>query len=290
VRGNPLVSVIVPTRGSRGTVWGRERSYVTDALHSVEQQSTYRNLEYVVVADTDTPAAAVDALRSVPGLTVVPYDGPFNFSDKVNRGVVASRGEYVLLLNDDTELIEPDSIRVMVALAQDTDARYGDVGMVGAKLLFSDGTLQHGGHVYHGEMMHALIHWPGEHPGPGRVLAVERECSGVTAAAALLPRRVYDEVGGLPVDLPVHFNDVELSMKVRAAGYRILWTPYACWYHFESRSRTDRATMDEWNRIDRRWHDRLHHDPYYNVNLAPKRADWLELPGRSGAPPYDDRR
>jgi hypothetical protein len=158
--------------------------------------------------------------------------------------------------------------------------------MAGAKLLFADGTLQHGGHVYHHERMHACFGWPGDHPGPGRVLAVERECSGVTAAVAMVTRAVFEEVGGFWEDLPVNFNDVDFSLQVRATGRRIVWTPYACWYHFESRSRDGTATMAEFRTLDARWHDQMLDDPYYHPLLTPRRSDWLEVPGHSGAPPF----
>ena len=118
------------------------------------------------------------------------------------------------------------------------------------------------------------------------MFAVERECSGVTAAALMTTRGVFDAAGGFPVDLPLHFNDVDFCISVRAAGYRILWTPYASWYHFEGRTRTRQASMEEWRRVAGRWSGGEPSDPYSNPNLVAKRADWLELPGRSGAPPY----
>jgi GT2 family glycosyltransferase len=187
-------------------------------------------------------------------------------------------------------LIDPDSISVMGShFVGDVGSgcAHGDVGAVGAKLLHGDGTLQHGGHVYHGEFMHACFGWPGDHPGPHRMLAIERECSGVTAAALMTSRDVFDAVGGLPDDLPLHFNDVDFCVSIRRAGRRILWTPHASWYHFEGRSRSRGASMAEWRRAASRWPGGVPHDPYANPNLAPKRADWLELPGHSGAPPYE---
>lgn len=290
-----LVSVVVPTRGSVGRVWGCERTFVVDAVRSVAERSSHRELEFVVVADGDTPHRVIDALERVAAATdttvrVVAFDEPFNFSRKINAGVGEADGDLVLLLNDDTELIEPGSIAAMaVHLVEATAAglgRAGAVGAVGAKLLYGDGTLQHGGHVYHHEFMHALIGWPGEHPGPHRMLAVERECSGVTAAACMTRRDVFDEVGGFPDDLPLHFNDVDFCLSVRATGRRILWSPHASWYHFEGRSRSRGASMAEWTRAASRWPDGVPRDPYSNPNLTPKRSDWLELPGRSGAPPY----
>lgn len=289
-----LVSVVIPTRGSHGVVWGCRRTFVVDAVASLAR-SSHTALEIVVVADADTPPGVLVELERVAGdaalpLRLVPYDEPFNFSRKVNVGVAVASGDHLLILNDDTELIERHSVAVMLGLLRSGSAgapRHGDVGAVGAKLLYHDGTLQHGGHVYHGEFMHALLGYPGDHPGPGRMLAVERECAGVTAAAVMTTRAVFDAVGGLAEDLPLHFNDVEFCLAVRALSHRIVWTPHASWYHFEGKSRSRAATLDEWNRVARRWWpDGVPHDPYSNPNLTPKRDDWLELPGRSGAPPY----
>jgi GT2 family glycosyltransferase len=286
-----LVSVVVPTRGAAGRVWGAERVFVVDAVRSLLERSTHRRFEIVVVADPPTPAPALEELGRITDaadarLEVIPFDEPYNFSRKVNVGVAAASGDAVLVLNDDTELIEPDSVTVMLGLLRSGGDPAGDVGAVGAKLLYPDGTLQHAGHVYHHELMHAFIGWGGDHPGPQRMLAVERECAGVTAAAMMTTRAVLDEVGGFPEDLPLHFNDVDVCLSIRATGRRIIWSPYARWYHFEGRSRDRGATMGEWERVARRFPGGVPSDPYANPNLAPKRSDWLERPGRSGAPPY----
>jgi len=285
VTGTPTVSVVIPTRGSTGRVWGRTRIFVHDAVASlVADAGGSVRLEFVVVLDTSADPVVERGLRRIAGdaLVVVPYDTAFDFSDKIDTGVAAAGGDYVLLLNDDTELHAPGSIDEMVGLAQQAD-----VGMVGAELLYEDGTLQHGGHVYNGTISHALLGWPGDHPGPHRLLAVERECSGVTAAAALLRRDVFDEVGGMSRELPHNYNDVDLSLKLRRAGYRIVWTPHARWWHFEGRSFDHPIDPAEVAVIERDWHHEIRHDPYYNPNLEPGRTDWLERPGRSGAPPYE---
>lgn len=279
----PTVSVVIPTRGSSGRVWGATRCFVVDAVRSIVERSTYPSLEFVVVYDEATPARVLTALGELVGdrLVLVGYDRPFNFSDKINLGATAASGELLLLLNDDTELIEPDSIEVLVG-----HLSAPDVAMAGAKLLFADGTLQHGGHVYHHDIGHACFGWPGDSPGPWplRPLAVERECSGVTAAAALVRRSVFEAVGGFATELPLNYNDVDFSLKIRAAGHRIVWTPWAVWYHFESRTRTSVLLDEEYSFVNQRWHDAIHADPYYNPNLAPGRNDWLERPWRSGAP------
>lgn len=288
IEDHPLVSVVIPTRGSRGRVWGAERIFVHDAVASILADDDDRiDLQFVVVLDggSDTAVDPVveRGLRHLAGdrLRIVEYDRPFNFADKVNRGVEAANGEYVLLLNDDTELIDRGSVAEMVGLAQQDD-----VGMVGARLLFDDGTLQHGGHMYHGTLTHVMLGWPGEHPGPYGLLRVVRECAGATAAACLMRTEVFHRVGGMNTDFAANYNDVDLSMTVRAAGYRILWTPYASWYHFESRSFVHPIDPEETAAIEQRWGPSLYVDPYANPNLTPGRNDWLELPYRSGAPLY----
>jgi GT2 family glycosyltransferase len=288
VAGNPLVSVVIPTRGSSGRVWGATRAYVVDAVTSLVERSTHQHLEFVVVHDAESPRAVLAALRRTAGdrLVLVEYDRPFNFSEKMNLGVAHASGDLLLLLNDDTELIEPTSVEVMVAHLQTPG-----VALVGAKLLFSDGTLQHGGHVYHHDLRHACFGWGGDSPGPWplRPLAVERECSGVTAAAALVHRSAFEEVGGFPTELPLNFNDVDFCLKLRAAGHRIVWTPWARWYHFESRTRIPELREGEYEFINERWHYVINNDPYYNMNLMPSHSDWLERPFRSGAPPIETR-
>jgi len=270
----PLVSVIIPTRGSTGRVWGVERCFVVDAVRSVLELATYPSLEFVVVADEGMSDAVVRALMRVAGdrLKLVWFDRPFNFSEKMNLGAAHATGRYLLLLNDDIEVISPDFLETMVALAQDDD-----VGMVGAKLLFADGCLQHAGHVYNaGNPYHAMFRFHGDELGPSGLLLVNRECSGVTAACALVKASVFDEVGGFTTLLGNNFNDVDFSLKIRHKGYRILWTPHAQLYHFESMSREPKVLVPEHDFIKLRWWHQLHHDPYYNPNLAPSRDDWVE--------------
>jgi GT2 family glycosyltransferase len=280
----PTISVIIPTRGSSRRIWGVMRCFVVEAVRSLMFASTYPDLEIVVVYDTGTPAPVLQTLRDLVGerLVLVEYTKPFNFSDKINVGVAASTGELSLLLNDDTELIEPRSLEVMAAHLLDDR-----VGMVGAKLLFADGTIQDGGHVYNEHVLGGLVGWPGDSLGPGqlRPLGVEREVAGVTAAAALVRRSVLDAVGGFDPELYMNFNDVDVCLKIRATGRRIVWTPYASWHHFESQTRAPSAEPEEWTEIDRRWHDEINADPYYNRNHLPRRSDWLERPWHSGTPP-----
>lgn len=274
---HPVVSVVIPTRGAVGEVGGAMRCFVVEAVRSLIERSSYRELEFIVVHDAPTPESVLDELRSIAGDALVPvaFDEPFNFSTKMNVGAARSSGELLLLLNDDTELIDPAGIEVMVAHLE-----ADDVAMVGAKLLFEDGSLQHGGHVYHSKIHHACFGWPGDSPGPAPhfPLAVERECSGVTAAAALVRRHDFEAVGGFDESLPLNYNDVDLSLKLRAEGHRILWTPYASWFHFESRTRRSTLLPEEVELIGRRWATELANDPYYHPALSVDHGDWRTDP------------
>ena len=262
VIGDPLVSIVVPTRGASGTVWGRDRTFVVAAIESVVSRSTYPFLEYVVVFDQATPPKVLQELREICGdrLRLVSYDAPFNYARKMNLGAIAASGDYLLMLNDDVEVISDDWIETLVGLAQEPS-----VGMVGCALYFEDGTLQHGGHLYvDGSAGHIGYGAPEEYPGPVSALQMERECSGVTAACALLRRSDYLDLGGLSRQFPVNFNDVDFSLKVRLSGRRIVWTPHAKLYHFESKTRDGSVGPSEVGHIRRRWGHVLDgEDPYW---------------------------
>ena len=278
LRGNPLVSVIIPTCGSRGRVWGVERWYVVDAVASLLERGTYDNLQFVVVADDHTPPEVLRLLRQLLGdrLVLIDYDRPFNFSAKVNLGRVHADGDLLLLLNDDVELISPDAIETMAPLALEAD-----VGSVGAKLLFADGTLQHAGHLYNGPPDHILFGWSDEIHGVSRgMLGTQRECIGVTAACLMTRPEVFDEMGGFSEDFPGHYNDVDFALKLHTAGYRNVFTPHAVLYHFESVSRDPKVKKSEAKALEQRWGHLLGNDPYYNINLEPERNDWVERGGR----------
>lgn len=272
VRGDPLVSVVIPTRGSRGVIRGDQRVFVVSAVRSIVEVSTYQNVEFVIVADCAMDQDVAESLQDILGdrLRLVWYDRPFNFSHKMNRGVAAARGEYLVLLNDDVEVITPDWIETMLGLAQEDD-----VGLVGVMLYFEDDTVQHAGHVYHDTVFgHVAYGAPRGLVGPGSGLVVEREVSGVTAACSMISRAKYVAVGGLCEWLPANFNDVDFCLKIRQAGLRIVWTPHAELYHYESKSRDPLVLAGELAFIHRRWERLLERDPYWRF-LGER---WLDEP------------
>ena len=236
------VSIVIPTRGGSGLVWGQRRCFVVDVVSSVVDKAGHENYELVVVYDTATPATVLDHLTEIAGnrLVLVEFTEPFNFSAKCNVGYLASSGEIIVLLNDDMQVISNGFLEQLVAPLSEPD-----VGLTGAHLLYSDGTVQHAGLVYRqGHYGHAFLGNSDDDPGMFGAMLVSREVSGLTAACVALRREVYEEVGGFCEELPGSFNDVDFSFKIRAAGYRLVWLVDVRLYHFESRTRD--KTVKEW--------------------------------------------
>lgn len=298
----PLVSVIVPTR-DRADLMAR-------CAEAVLSRTDYAPLELVVVDNGSEDPAALALLRQLAGdarVRIVGQPGPFNFSALINHGVREARGEVVVLLNNDTDVIGAGWLREMVAHA----LRPG-VGAVGAKLRYPDGRVQHAGVVLSsdGGSMHQLQRAEGWELGPGGELALVRTVKAVTGACLAMRRAVFLEVGGLEEShLKVTFNDIDLCLRVGERGYRIVWTPFAELFHLESmsRGRDDerpegrRRSLAELGHFQRIWGPLLAADPFHNPNLdfrwdrsvyaAPPRrerpwrrvlgtASWTQPPGR----------
>lgn len=260
VDGAPLVSLVIPSRGVFSDINGERGCYLLDCVRSVMEKSTYSNFEIVVVLDSVADPAVIDELHRVVGdrLVLAEWSKPFNFSDKINLGVLNASGEYVLMLNDDTTVISPGWIEALLALAQRPGA-----GMSGALLFFGDGSIQHAGHHYfEDDASHIGLDAAHDEVGPLSGYRVEREVSGVTAACALMPVRVFHEVGGLSNLLPGNFNDVDLCMKVGFLGYDIYFTPHAQLYHYESKTRDASVHGFEVDVVWTRWGPGMH-DPRF---------------------------
>ncbi|MFZ4515014.1 MAG: glycosyltransferase family 2 protein [Acidimicrobiia bacterium] len=265
LQGERLVSIIIPSRGSRGRVFGDDRVHLLHSLRSIMERTTYPNFEIVLVVDRSTPDFVMEESRWIAGdrLRVVWFDAPFNFSAKINAGVAQSAGDVLVLLNDDTEVISPDWLQEFVGLTAITD-----VGLVGAKLYFADGSIQHAGISCRGHAPHPIYRgYEGTGGGHVAFLDVEREVVGNTAACCAFRRELWDEVGGMCEALPNSFNDVDFSLKFRAAGYRNVWSPHIELYHFESMTRDSEVRAWEIAWMSDRWGDAMCVDPYFNPNL-----------------------
>jgi O-antigen biosynthesis protein len=246
-----LVSVVIPTRGGEGLVWGERRCFVVDAVRSVVERGGHANVEFVIVHDTSTPLTALAELRAlgIRRMTFVEYAKPFNFSEKCNVGVTASYGSVVLLLNDDIEILSEGFVAQLVApLFED------GVGATGARLIFPDNTIQHAGLVfYEDQYAHAFHGVAADDYGPFTALSVNREVSALTGACLAVLRATYDRVGGISESLPVNYNDVDFSFKILREGARLVWLSEPTAYHFESQTREPVVYSWEHETMKKRW-------------------------------------
>lgn len=265
----PLVSFIIPTR-DRADLLGV-------ALRTLIAETAYRNFEIVIVdngsVEPETFALFEQTKRDWPQTLVVRDDGAFNYPRICNAGVAASRGELICLLNNDIEVIEPGWLDEMVALA--TSPR---TGIVGARLLFGNRTLQHAG-VMVGLFRYAA-HWfshaAPDLPGPFGRLQTRSNASAVTGACLMIGRACWDRIGPLDAErFAEDCNDIDLCLRARRAGYEVVWTPFATLLHHESASRGRRRTKAHRERLkaQRRrmedlWGTRTLVDPHYNPNLS----------------------
>lgn len=270
----PLVSILIPNK-----------DYVADlkkCMDSIEEKSTYRNFEFIIVENNSTEEETFAYYKEIEkrdNVRVLYYKEDFNYSRINNFGAKEANGEYVLLLNNDTEMIEPDSIKEMLDVCMRPD-----VGIVGAKLIFEDNTIQHAGVIigFGGVAGHAFIGQDRDDNGYfSRIISVQ-DLSAVTAACLMVRRSVFDEVEGLNEEFKVAFNDIDFCLKVRKAGYLVVYNPYAQFYHYESKSRGQEDSADKVARFQQeiglfgeRWGELLEHgDPYYNPNLTLDKADF----------------
>jgi GT2 family glycosyltransferase len=212
-------------------------------------------------------------LRQDGRVRVLSDTGPFNYARLNNRAAQVARGEILLLLNNDVEVIAGDWLRELVS-----HAVRPDVGAVGARLLYADGRLQHGGVALgiSGVAGHVELLAPRDSVGYGGRLALTRDVAAVTAACLAIRRTVFDSVGGLDADnLAVAYNDVDLCLRVRERGWRVIWTPFAELYHLETASRPFDLSPEQFDRYQRevgymraRWGALLDEDPFYGPNFS----------------------
>jgi GT2 family glycosyltransferase len=257
------ISIIIPVR-DRVDLLAR-------CLDSIARETTYAPYEIVIV---DNDSQTDEARTYLAGLKhrVLNYSGRFNFSAINNFAVEQTDSPWLLFLNNDTEVIDGDWLTTMAEHIQRPE-----VGAVGPRLLYPDDTVQHGGIVVGvgGIAEHAFRGFPAEAPGVCRQLQVTRNYSAVTGACLLTRRDVFNKVHGFDEErLPVTFSDVDLCLKIRRAGYLIVYTPFARLYHHESGTRRRTVEPMETGVMQERWSAVLGYDPYYNPNLSRERADF----------------
>lgn len=275
LKEQPLVSVIIPNKD--------HTEDLDKCIRSIEEKGTYKNIEYIVIENNsqkkETFAYYEKLQAENPKVKVVFWEREFNYSAINNYGVGFAKGEYLLFLNNDTEIINPDCIEELLGYCM-----RDDVGIVGARLYYEDDTIQHvgviiglggvAGHTFVGEPKDSLGYF-------GRIVTAQ-DYSAVTAACLITKRKVFEKVNGFEEKLAVAFNDVDFCLKVREAGYLVVYNPYAELHHYESKSRGLEDTEEkvlrfqgEIRTFQYRWKEILNEgDPYYSPNLTLDKTDF----------------
>ncbi|MCH5279901.1 MAG: glycosyltransferase family 2 protein [Lachnospiraceae bacterium] len=268
LQGMPLVSILIPNK-----------DHVKDlrrCLESIREKTTYKNYEIIIVennSEQEETFAYYKELENAEDIRVVIWEDEFNYSAINNYGATFAKGEYLLLLNNDMEVITPEWLEEMLMFVQRED-----VGAAGAKLYYANDTIQHAGAILGigGVAGHSHKYFPKNEPGYFFRLAVAQNLSAVTAACLMIKKSLFDDLGGLDEQYRVAFNDIDLCVRIRKKGYLIVFTPYAELYHYESISRGAEDTPEKVKRfngeVDRfksKWGKELEDgDPYYNPNLT----------------------
>lgn len=271
----PKVSILIPNK-----------DHIDDlkrCLTSIYDKTIYKNFEIIIIENNSEDEETFKYYDSIEekynNLRVVYWKNKFNYSAINNYGATFADGEFLLLLNNDTEVINPDWLTEMVGYCN-----RDDVGIVGARLYYHDDTVQHAGVIVGlgGVAGHCFVNFPRDSFGYFRYLVCARDYSAVTAACLLVKKNIFDQVNGLDEKFEVAFNDIDFCLKVRKLGYLVVYNPYVELYHYESKSRGMENSVEKVirfnNEIDRfkeKWKDiLLKGDPYYNPNLTLAKNDF----------------
>ena len=272
---DPLISVLIPNK-----------DHIEDlkrCIRSIDEKSSYKNYEYIIIENNSTEEETFAYYKQLeaenPRARVVYWPGEFNYSAINNFGAEYANGEYLLLLNNDTEIINPDCLEELLGYCMRED-----VGAVGARLYYEDDTIQHAGVVigFGGIAGHCFVQQRRDATGYCHRIICAQDYSAVTAACMLVKRSAFDRVGGLNEEMKVAFNDIDFCLRLRKAGYLIVYNPYAELYHYESKSRGLDDTPEKQQRFKREietfeknWPEILKNgDPYYNPNLTLESQDF----------------
>ena len=276
IQGSPRVSIVIPNK-----------DHIEDlrrCITSILEKSTYDNYEIIVVENNSTTEEIFDYYKQIqenPNIRVITYEGDFNYSKINNLGVSHAQGDYILLLNNDTQVITLDWIEELLMYAQ-----RGDVGAVGAKLFYEDRTIQHAGVVLglgqHRTAGHSHYRVSSNNLGYMGRLCYAQNVMAVTGACLMMRKDVFDKLGGLDENFAVSLNDVDLCVRAWKAGYINVFTPFAELYHVESVSRGMDDQGEKAQRYNKeseafrlKWKEVLEAgDPYYNPNFSLDRSDF----------------
>ena len=259
----PHVSIVIPTRGDISRIWGAATCMIENAVANILAKTTYPSYDIVVVRDVNPDGSMVYpfSINDSEKIQYVNFFESFNIASKWNMGVLASRGEVVVILDDDTQVVESDWLEQMVGQFE-----FPDAGVVGPKLLLTDGRICSAGfstsprvrHIGHGES--------GTKPGHMGLLTVARSATGVSGACMAFRRSVFDKVGGFSDRYQYNYADLDFCLKVSLEGLRTVWTPESRMYHFGARTRGDAVSATDQKRFEQRWGRFIGSDVYVHKN------------------------
>lgn len=268
VTGEPLVSILIPNKD--------QKESLKRCLDSIYSKSTYTNYEIIIIENNSVKPETFSYYKELEeqhGVRVIIWEQGFNYSAINNFGVNEARGDYLLFLNNDVEVINPAWIEEMLGNCQRRE-----VGIVGAKLYYPDDTIQHAGVIVGigGIAGHAFLKMPRSRTGYLHKASVQMDLSAVTAACMMMKKSVFEQLGGFEEQLSVAFNDVDLCLRTVRAGYLVVYNPKVELYHYESISRGAEDSEEKVRRFQgeiefmrTRWIRLLKEgDPYYNKNLT----------------------
>jgi O-antigen biosynthesis protein len=264
-RSRGSVSLVIPTGGGHRMIDGVEVELISNVIASLSSTTIHADVEIVVVFDQHSSSELQQRIAALDTRIVAVQDQrPFNFAAACNLGVAASNGAVVVLLNDDTEMVQADWLAGLVALATEPE-----VGVVGAKLVYGDGRIQHGGILgRHGTADHRYRGYPGQHRGYRDELLTPVNVLAVTGACLAVRRTVWDSVGGMSESFPLNYNDLDLCLRLQQQGYRTIQANQIVVRHLETSSRSAGSESWEDDELQSRWADVLSDDPYDNPNLC----------------------
>ena len=278
VQGTPLVSIVIPNKDEKDTLKA--------CLESIKEKTTYPSYEIVIVENNSQTSEIFEYYKEIDGkdgIRVVTWKEPFNYSKINNFGFQYAKGDYVICLNNDITVITPSWIEEMLGYCQ----RPG-TGIVGVRLYFPDDTIQHAGIIVGmgGCAGSLFVGMNRKRTGYMHKAALVQDLSAVTAACMMVKREAFEAAGGFEESLAVAFNDVDFCLKVRRAGYLVVYNPYAELYHYESKTRgledspeKQRRFQSEIEYMRCHWLDILKRgDPYYNRNFSLKDCNYSIRP------------
>ena len=272
------VSIIIPSKDNA--------ALLRTTLNSIIELSSYKDYEIILLNNNSTSTEFYDLIAEYnakysSSFRCVEASFPFNFSKLINLGVAESKGDYILMLNNDVEILQNDWLEKMIGYAQ-----LPHIGAVGAQLLFPDDTIQHAGIVTGvGEATaHAFIHQPTQSDIHFNYIQSINNCSAVTAACLMVRKEAFSRAGGMDESLPVEFNDVDFCMTLGKLGYYNVYLPFVRLYHYESATRGHPfKSLAAWKQHKRdldhfteKWGSTVDNDPFYNRNLSADHTDFRQ--------------